>query len=68
MWCCIWPLIFLGCCCNNNHRCRRRNIIPDNGFDRVTSVTGSYFPQMNIYHGTDPCIPDEHHHHHHSHC
>lgn len=45
MWCCLWPLIFLGCCGNDGRRrrCRRRE-------DHRRPID---FPPMNIYSGID---------------
>lgn len=63
MWCCLWPLLFLGCC--GNDRCRRHRR-RDDRFDRDDredpigcegrtkhECLPINFPTMNVYRAFD---------------
>ncbi len=69
MWCCLWPLLFLGFCggnghgrchCHHGHReedcCREIDFLPKHKKEDCEPVE---FPSMTIFRGDD----DDYHHH-----
>ena len=66
MWCCLWPLLFLGCCGNNHchhhhHHCDRDDRDDRDDREEAIGCEGRErheclpinFPTMNVYRNFD---------------